>query len=158
MSASLVITEGPLAGQRFPFDAQLVIGRVDADVTIDDPLVSRRHAIVRLGDEAVEIEDLGSLNGTWVNGVGIKSPQRLDAGDVVQIGGASFKVEDHRAKRSHTVLAPATAPAPVFRASPRTRDRAPAPPAQPAGHGEDELRPVTALFADIVGSTTLGER
>jgi class 3 adenylate cyclase len=154
MSASLIMTKGPLAGQRFPFDSQLVIGRADADVTIDDPLISRRHAIVRLGEGAPEIEDLGSLNGTWVNGVGIDSPRSLDAGDVIQIGSVSFQVEDLRSRPSHTVLAPAAAP--PSPASPPLREQAPEP--QPAVHGEDELRPVTALFADIVGSTTLGER
>src|SRR3954449_9540543 len=110
MSASLVITKGPLAGQRYPIETQLVVGRVDADVTIDDPLVSRRHAVVRLAPDAVEIEDLGSLNGTWVNGAGLDAPRRLDPGDTVQIGGSSFQVEDLRPARSHTVLAPAMAP------------------------------------------------
>jgi class 3 adenylate cyclase len=156
MSASLVITTGPLAGQRFPFDAQVIVGRADADVTIDDPLISRRHAVVRLAEDALEIEDLGSLNGTWVNGIGIDSPRRLDAADIVQVGSVSFQVEDHRPTGAHTTLAPATAPA-VSPARPRSRDQAAQEP-QPATHGEDELRPVTALFADIVGSTTLGER
>ena len=150
MSAFLIMTKGPLAGQRFSFGSQLVIGRAGADVTIDDPLISRRHAIVRLADDAVEVEDLGSLNGTWVNGAGIDAPRKLAAGDVVQVGSASFQVEDHRAGPAHTMLARAATP---------TNPASPPPPEpEPDAHAEDELRPVTALFADIVGSTTLGER
>jgi class 3 adenylate cyclase len=154
MNASLIMTKGPLAGQRFRFDSQVVIGREDADVTIDDPLISRRHAVIRVREKALEIEDLGSLNGTWVNGFGIDAARSLGAGDVIQIGSVSFRVEDHRPGPAHTVLAPVAALRSA--ADPPVRDQAPEP--QPVVLGEDELRPVTALFADIVGSTTLGER
>ena len=85
--------EGPLAGQRVRVETQLVIGRVDADVTIDDPLVSRRHAVIRPSGDALEVEDLGSLNGTWVNGGRLEGRRALHNGDLVQIGGASFEVE-----------------------------------------------------------------
>ena len=156
---SLVITEGPLHGERFPVEAELVVGRVDADITIDDPLISRRHAIIRRAGSAVEIEDLGSLNGTWVNGEQVEGRRALAGGDVVQIGGSSFEVESDRAESGRTVLAPV---APRFLA-PRARSIDIAHPVdvvQPRTPSvtEDELRPVTALFADIVGSTTLGER
>ena len=74
---SLFLKDGPLAGRRVPVTAELLIGRADADLTIDDPLVSRRHALVRPapggGDE---IEDLGSTNGTWVNGERIDGLRR----------------------------------------------------------------------------------
>ena len=60
--------EGPLAGQRISIETQLVVGRVSGDLTIDDPLVSRRHAVIRVAAGVLEVEDLGSLNGTWVNG------------------------------------------------------------------------------------------
>ena len=57
-----------LAGRRFEVDTRLLVGRVDADLTIEDELVSRRHAEIRAVAGALEIEDRGSLNGTWVNG------------------------------------------------------------------------------------------
>src|SRR6185295_13033850 len=85
--------EGPLAGQRVRVETQLVVGRVDADVTIDDPLVSRRHAVIRPAGNGLEVEDLGSLNGTWVNGERLDGPRALRDGDLVQVGGASFEIE-----------------------------------------------------------------
>jgi len=80
--------EGPLAGQRVRVETQLVIGRVDADITLDDPLVSRRHAVIRPSGDALEVEDLGSLNGTWVNGRRLEErrarpfPPGLDAAEL----------------------------------------------------------------------------
>ena len=135
--------EGPLAGERFPVEVQLVVGRVDADVTIEDPLISRRHALVRLAEGSLEIEDLGSLNGTWVNGERVDGLRSLRAGDRVQVGNASFEVEGDQAESSSTVRAPLAQEIGASRQSLAA---------------EDELRPVTALFADIVGSTALGER
>ena len=141
--------QGSLAGQRFLVESQLVVGRVGADLTIDDPLISRRHAVIRLAAGVLEIEDLGSLNGTWVNGERLEAPRGLSPGDVLQIGGASFEVEGDPVDPAGTVFASAL----------RRTERAAAPPpevAQPPA-SEDELRLVTALFADVVGSTTLGE-
>ena len=78
--------EGPLAGHRFPLRKELVLGRVNVDVTIDDPLISRRHAVVHCSDAGIEIEDLGSLNGTWVNGDRVVSRRPLVPGDVIRLG------------------------------------------------------------------------
>lgn len=64
-----------------------LIGRSpDCHVTIEDPLVSRNHARVRILGEEVLIEDLGSRNGVRVNGQPIKGPTRLFPGDRVRIG------------------------------------------------------------------------
>jgi class 3 adenylate cyclase/ABC-type transport system involved in cytochrome c biogenesis ATPase subunit len=141
--------QGPLAGQRFSVESQLVTGRVgaDADLTIDDPLISRRHAVIRLAAGVLEIEDLGSLNGTWVNGERLEAPRGLSAGDVVQFGGVSFEVEGDPVDPAGTVFAPAL----------RTEGAAAPPEAAQPPASEDELRLVTALFADVVGSTKLGE-
>ncbi|MGH2996108.1 MAG: AAA family ATPase, partial [Gaiellaceae bacterium] len=149
---SLVITEGPLAGRRVPVDSELVLGRLNADLTVDDPLLSRRHALIRVVDGEFEVEDLGSLNGTWVNGERIAAARRLAAGDVVTAGATSLEIESDPVDKSRTVVAPLPEASPASPASPR-------PDSEEAGPGvEDELRPVTALFADIVGSTSLGER
>jgi class 3 adenylate cyclase len=137
------MTEGPLAGRRIAVDTQLVVGRVDADVTIDDPLISRRHAVIRPVDGALEIEDLGSLNGTWVNGERVDGARRLGSGDVIRVGDAAFAVEGASSNVRGTVLGPL---ARGTTASPRD------------ARVDDELRLVTALFADVVGSTSLGER
>ena len=104
--ASLVITGGPLTGRRLSVQSETVLGRVDADVTIDDPQISRRHAIVRRDVHGLEIEDLGSLNGTWINGERITSARRLVPGDVISLGETTVAVEDD--PRGEAPTAPAT--------------------------------------------------
>ena len=65
----------------------IVIGRDDgADVLIDNPSVSRRHAEIRLGEDGWEVEDLGSSNGTFVSGTKIKGAHSLGLGDEVGFG------------------------------------------------------------------------
>ncbi len=91
--ASIVITEGPRAGERIEVDAELTLGRAGAEITIDDSEVSRRHAVVRPAGQELEIEDLGSTNGTWVNQARIAAPTRLRNGDVVRLGTTSITVE-----------------------------------------------------------------
>ena len=153
MVAALLVKEGPLAGHRLPVDGRLVLGRGEADVTIDDPQISRRHAIVRPVGDGLEVEDLGSLNGTWVNGERITSARVLLPGDVLRLGETTVEVEVER-RETPTVAAPEAAPPTGPR---RASSAPPGSERQHTGSG-DELRTVTALFADIVGSTALGER
>ena len=111
----LVVTEGPLAGRRIDLDGELVIGREDAGLTIDDEELSRRHAILRTVAEGVEIEDLGSRNGTFVNGRRIDAATRLAGGDSLKLGRSVFAIELSRA--AATVASPVQAPAPVAAAA-----------------------------------------
>lgn len=65
----------------------VVFGRgIDADVRIMAPEVSRRHAMLEIGTDSVGIEDLGSKNGTLVNGRPIASRHELRSGDAIGIG------------------------------------------------------------------------
>ncbi len=64
----------------------LTIGRADSDIVLRQPLVSRRHAELTWEGTRHVIRDLGSRNGTWVNGARIAGQRPLAAGDVVQIG------------------------------------------------------------------------
>jgi pSer/pThr/pTyr-binding forkhead associated (FHA) protein len=100
-------------------DRELVIGREGADVNVDDQEASRRHAVVRPAGGGAEIEDLGSLNGTFVNGARIDGPTALSTGDEVRIGSTVLVVE-----------LPAAAPATVVA---RIQREPVAPPAQPFG-------------------------
>jgi pSer/pThr/pTyr-binding forkhead associated (FHA) protein len=86
--SSLVIHEGAGAGSEHPVDGELILGRerATADLVIDDPGVSRRHARVLEDRGDVIVEDLGSSNGTYVNGERISGPVELGAGDEVQVG------------------------------------------------------------------------
>ncbi|HID89898.1 MAG TPA: FHA domain-containing protein [Anaerolineae bacterium] len=86
----LVMTKGPQPGQTFHSDQDLVmIGRAPTnDIVIGHPEVSRQHArLVRRGTSVV-LEDLGSTNGTFVNGVRLTAPHALVNGDVISLGNA----------------------------------------------------------------------
>jgi hypothetical protein len=88
----------------------IVIGRDDgADVLIDNPSVSRRHAEIRLGDDGWVVEDLGSANGTFIRGAKIRGPQRLELGD--EIGFGKFSIVFGKALGEGEHAAPAAASA-----------------------------------------------
>lgn len=75
-----------------PSNAALVIGRTDdADLTIDDPKLSREHARISTVAGVLEIEDLESRNGTFVNGEKIKKV-RLKDGDRIVIGASTMRL------------------------------------------------------------------
>lgn len=87
------------------------IGRSDDNqVVIDDSQISRHHARIELKGEELYIVDLGSSNGTSVNGIAIKpeSQHQLKSGDVISIGNASLTVR----LTSPAVEAPVATPAP----------------------------------------------
>jgi pSer/pThr/pTyr-binding forkhead associated (FHA) protein len=90
---SLVAKNGPLAGQRLEVETELTVGRVDADVVVEDAELSRRHAIFRVTDGALEVEDLGSTNGTFVEGKRIEAPTAVTNGTRVKIGISLFVAE-----------------------------------------------------------------
>ncbi len=85
--ALVVRSGGGRAGESFfPSGERTVIGRSpDCDVFLDDVTVSRKHAEIRRDGERFTIEDLGSLNGTFVNRRRIETAE-LEDDDEVQIG------------------------------------------------------------------------
>jgi pSer/pThr/pTyr-binding forkhead associated (FHA) protein len=89
----LSIMQGDVAKRRVPVSTELVLGRGDVDLVIDDREASRRHAAVRPADGGAEIEDLGSRNGTRVNGQVIGAATVLRHGDIVTIGDTQIAVE-----------------------------------------------------------------
>lgn len=87
-SFKLIIAEGPSPGQVLELTRpEIVIGRdPDADICISSPVVSRRHArLIRLGEQYL-LEDLGSSNGTFVNGHRITEITSLKPGDSIRLG------------------------------------------------------------------------
>ncbi len=86
--ALVVRSGGGRAGEHFiPQNERTTIGRSpDNDIFLDDVTVSRKHAVLLQSEGEFRIEDLGSLNGTFVNRRRIDSPARLQSGDEVQIG------------------------------------------------------------------------
>jgi len=86
--ALVVRSGGGRAGEHFiPQGDRTTIGRSpDNDIFLDDVTVSRKHAVVLQSGGELRIEDLGSLNGTFVNRRRIDAATRLESGDEVQIG------------------------------------------------------------------------
>lgn len=85
---------GKYQGGEFPLieGQEVVVGRSsDLDMVLVEELVSRRHAVISLGESGITIEDLGSTNGTFVNGERIQKAQ-LKEGDRVLIGTSILKV------------------------------------------------------------------
>jgi len=114
MSAVLVVTEGPAAGQRFGLDSEVVLGREGVSATIaEDSELSRRHAVVRPAAGGFEIEDLGSRNGTFVNGQKVQGAVRLSGGDTIKIGQTVLALEGvARAAETAVSRTPVAAAAP----------------------------------------------
>ena len=86
--ARLIVLAGGNVGEMYEIDPQLVLGRGrEADVRLQGDGISRKHALVRLDGEGVRFEDLGSTNGSFINGERVMQ-QVLNEGDKVQIGTA----------------------------------------------------------------------
>jgi pSer/pThr/pTyr-binding forkhead associated (FHA) protein len=87
-SALLVVRRGPNIGARFLLDADLTtVGRhPEADIFLDDVTVSRRHAEFLRTGTSFEVKDLGSLNGTYLDGNRIQGVAPLHDGAEVQVG------------------------------------------------------------------------
>jgi hypothetical protein len=93
VSELVVVRSDTLRGLRFPVGAGLTIGRSsDADVVVDDPYASEYHFRIAVHDGAAVLSDLGSTNGTYVNGRRSTVPVNLGKGDSVQIGNTIFEV------------------------------------------------------------------
>ena len=81
----IVMRSGPIPGSSFYLEkTEVTLGRDLAnDIPVPDQEISRRHARFLTRTDGVFIEDLGSTNGTFLNGVRISSPQRLNNGDLI---------------------------------------------------------------------------
>src|SRR5687768_15019835 len=72
--------ELPILSSRF------TIGRAgENDLVIDDAALSRRHAVIEIGDGIVQVSDCGSVNGTFVNHARVTSPTVITDRDVISI-------------------------------------------------------------------------
>lgn len=78
---------GAITGKIFSLKETMTVGRVaGVDIVVDDDSVSRRHAEVVVSGREVTLKDLGSANGTTVNGAPISEDTLLQAGDIIQFG------------------------------------------------------------------------
>jgi len=142
---ALRFTAGPLAGRRVEVASALVLGRQAADLVIEDPQVSRRHASVRPAGDTLEVEDHGSRNGTWVNGARVDGTTRLAPGDRVRVGDTTFEVEGPAVRAAPTEASPRPAPPPLpFDPSPQR------PPRRRSGVASRRLTPTLLSFGTVV--------
>jgi pSer/pThr/pTyr-binding forkhead associated (FHA) protein len=82
-----VVEPAALAGREFPLDDEVTIGRAPGcTIVLDEQFVSQVHTRVFRREGAVFVEDLGSTNGTWVNGTRAVGQMPGRPGDRVQIG------------------------------------------------------------------------
>jgi FHA domain containing protein len=83
-----------LLGKRFAFTQGLTIGRsADNDIRIPDSFVSHRHAVVRLVNNQYVIEDMGSMNHTYLNDAILQGKAYLKPGDLIRIGFVTLRFE-----------------------------------------------------------------
>lgn len=101
-----MVKTGPEAGRRVELDLEVAIGRQDGDLVVEDPEVSRRHAVLRRSGGSVVVEDLDSTNGTFVNGERIRSPITVGPGDQVRVGNTMLEIEPDQRADDTIVSAP----------------------------------------------------
>jgi hypothetical protein len=95
--ARLVVRRAPghTSGMEYDIGEGAILGRGDqAEIRLEDPFASSRHArLVRQGGLVV-LEDLGSTNGTYLNDELVRGPQPLHPGDLVRIGDSEFQYQE----------------------------------------------------------------
>ncbi|MDN5725223.1 MAG: FHA domain-containing protein [Propionibacteriales bacterium] len=93
--STFAITNGPQSGTSASLaDGVVQIGRsADCQIILEDDYVSTRHARVIANDNGFYVEDLGSTNGTYVNGQRITQPTTIGLADAVRIGKTVMKLE-----------------------------------------------------------------
>ena len=97
LDSRLVVERAPghTAGMEYEVGEGAVLGRGDqAEIRLEDPFASSRHARLVLQGGAVVLEDMGSTNGTYLNEELVQGPQPLHRGDRIRIGDSTFHFED----------------------------------------------------------------
>jgi hypothetical protein len=82
--------QGHEHGVAYDLGDGLTLGRGDVEVRLSDPFASSRHAKIMRQGRTLVIEDLGSTNGTYLNGDLLSGPQPLHDGDSIRIGDSEF--------------------------------------------------------------------
>jgi hypothetical protein len=132
MSVSVAVVEGPGEGGERQIGADgVVVGREEGSaIVIADAEVSRRHARIRLDEDGgAVVDDLGSANGTFVNGERLRETRTLFDGDRITVGGATLEVRGGSEAPTDVLggAAPATERSELPPPPPRRRRPAPRP-------------------------------
>jgi hypothetical protein len=81
---------GHVSGVAYDLMEGATLGRGDVEIRLEDPFASTRHAQISREGHVLVIEDLGSTNGTYLNGQQLTGPQPLYDGDRIRIGDSEF--------------------------------------------------------------------
>ena len=144
---TLKVTAGNATGQDIPLEQELVIGRSTPGQGSlgGDSEISRVHArVYRDASGQLMVEDLGSTNGTFVNGNRISAPTPLRAGDELRVGQTTLGVEGGAAAEGATAVgapippAAAAPPPPAAAAMPPTQPLPPSQPPPAAQYGQQQ--------------------
>jgi predicted component of type VI protein secretion system len=130
----LVMRSGPNPGQTYPLEGnEVIVGRDTSNqVAINDAEVSRKHARFSLHRGAYMLEDLGSTNGTFVNGQRLTSSMVLNPGDSVSFGENIVLVYESAYDPNATAISSAKA----FKTEAKAQKPAPAPAPAPVYSGQ----------------------
>ena len=91
----VVAAKGHEPGSLFDLTGGAMLGRADtADIQVDDQFASSAHARIYPRDGFMYIEDMGSTNGTYLNGRQMGGPERLKLKDVIRIGDSEYRYQD----------------------------------------------------------------
>ena len=151
--ARLEVVGGKAAGQSLFVTDELIIGRfVEGPGELGgDEEISRSHARLSVDASGLcAIEDLGSTNGTYVNGLRISAPQTLSEGDTIELGGTTVVVQELPKSAGPDVTAPRDVPPPEpppVSQPPAAAPAAPSPQPTPASPPPAEAAPAEAAPA-----------
>jgi FHA domain len=91
----VVAAMGHEPGTTFDLSDGALMGRADsAEIRVDDPFASSAHARIFPRGEFIYLEDMGSTNGTYLNGRKVASTERLKMADVIRIGDSEYRYEE----------------------------------------------------------------
>src|ERR1700716_445518 len=135
------------SGERRYVESELRIGRSERnDLRLNDASVSRYHAFLRRVDGRYLLSDVGSQNGTFVNGKQVHAPSALESGDRIRVGTTQFTFHVDR---------------PVEAGSASDEQRTSSTSTSISGiqeYVQGELRIVSVLFLDLHGFTAMSEK
>jgi FHA domain-containing protein len=91
----VVAAKGYEPGTTWDVATGAMMGRSDgAEITVDDQFASSAHARIFSSGGVMHVEDMGSTNGTYLNGRQIKSAERLKGADVIRIGDSEYRYQE----------------------------------------------------------------
>jgi len=112
LTSTLLMRSGPIPGSSYILEKpEVILGReLNNDFPVPDPEISRRHARFITRADGVYVEDLGSTNGTFLNGVRVKAPTLLHSGDLITLAESTVLLFEQRGAEPVFTQAPYIAP------------------------------------------------